>query len=240
MIKELLKTTVNRLLAPIGLRVYSTRAHGREDVQDILRTDTPIRIIVDAGANIGQSVEKFRAAFPEARIYAFEPVSSVYKRLLANTATLSQVECIHAALGSEVGSAKIHIRRHDTTHTLVEVGDAVAFEQVTVETINHFCANEKIPRIDLLKVDVEGFDLEVLKGSEELLHNHAIGFILVECGFTPGDGRHVLFDSIRDYLLPFGYQLFGIYDQQTEWDGEPRIRYANVCFALQTSGFNLV
>lgn len=236
MSKSLIKRVVNGMLSPLGLRVYSTRAHGREDMQDILRTGKPVHTVVDAGANVGQSVQKFRQAFPQAMIYAFEPVSSVYAKLLENAGHLKQVQCLQSALGSEVGPARINIRRHDTTHTLVDVDDALASEAVTVDTVDHFCARAKIPRIDLLKVDVEGFDLEVLKGGQGLLKSGAIEFVLVECGFTPGDARHVLFDSIRDYLSPFGFRLFGIYDQQLEWGGEPRIRYANACFALQPPG----
>jgi hypothetical protein len=55
--------------------------------------------------------------------------------------------------------------------------------------------------------------------------------VLAEVGFHPGDDRHVLFDHVRDYLVPFGFSVYGVYDQQLEWSGENRLRYANVCFA---------
>jgi FkbM family methyltransferase len=232
--KALLKGMVNGALAHVGLRVYSIHAHGREDVQDILRTELKVRTIIDAGANIGQSVGKFRRAFPSADIYAFEPVSSVFQRLLENTRGLEHVHLFPIALGSVAGKASIHLRAHDTTHTLVEVDDALSLESVDVETVDRVCQAQALSRIDLLKIDVEGFDLEVLKGAENMLRTSAVRFVLVECGFDPADERHVLFDSIRDYLQPFGYRLFGIYDQQLEWNGEPRIRYANACFTLQS------
>ncbi len=203
---------------------------------DILRSGVNVRVIIDAGANVGQSVLKFRSAFPYADIYSFEPVHSVFTRLSANTAGLDRIHLFQLALGATAGTASIHLRAHDTTHTLLAVDDALAEETIVVETIDRICRSYHLPSIDLLKIDVEGFDLEVLKGAEGMLRSEAVRLILVECGFTPGDARHVLFDAIRDYLHPFGYRLFGIYDQQPEWSGEHRIRFANVCFALQPKG----
>ena len=73
--------------------------------------------------------------------------------------------------------------------------------------------------IDFLKIDTEGVDLDVLKGGQSLLQSGAIPFILAEVGFHPNDDRKVLFDEVRHFLMPFGYHLFGIYDQNLEWTG---------------------
>ena len=87
-----------------------------------------------------------------------------------------------------------------------------------------------ISRIDLLKVDAEGFDMEVLRGADRMLSAGRVGAVICEIGFHPCDERFVLFDEVREFLLPRGFSLFGIYDQQPEWSGEKRICYANALF----------
>jgi len=230
--KKRLKGWVNGALEKaFGWKIYSVRAHGRDDVQDIKNTGSEILTIFDVGANIGQSVHKFKAGFPDSKIYSFEPVTRVFEQLKTNVADMTEVELFPCALGAAKGEATIHLGDHETTHSLIEGDRARGSETVPVDTVDSVCHRLGIERVDLLKIDVEGYDLEVLKGSVGLLEEGRIGFVLVECGFTPGDERHVLFDWIRDFLHPFGYRLFGIYDQQPEWSGEPKIRYANVCFS---------
>jgi hypothetical protein len=99
-----------------------------------------------------------------------------------------------------------------------------------VMTLDEFAKSERIWQIDLLKIDTEGYDLEVLRGATRLLAEGAIKFVIAEVGFSPGDNRHVLFDDVRSLLIPFGYRLFGIYNQQLERSGPRFIRYTDVCF----------
>src|SRR5262245_13201981 len=86
-VTQKLKKQVNKAHEnSMGVRIYSVRAHAREDCYDIKKTGGQIGIIFDVGANVGQSAQKFREAFPKARICCFEPVRSVFNKLTANTA----------------------------------------------------------------------------------------------------------------------------------------------------------
>ena len=84
-----------------------------------------------------------------------------------------------------------------------------------------------------MKIDTEGYDFEVLKGSAGMLRKGTVVFILIETGFSPDDSRHVYIGDMREYLNRFKYSILGIYDQALEWSGEKRLRYANVLFAHQ-------
>jgi len=187
-------------------------------------------MILDVGANVGQSARKFREAFPEATIHCFEPVRRVFDELVAHLRQDSRTVCHRIAMGSQAGTATIYLTPHSTTSSMIAPDDSVGSETVPVTTLSDFAEREAIAKVDLLKVDAEGFDLEVLRGAESLLRSERIKFVLVEVGFTPGDQRHVLFDEVRSLLAPFGFKLFGIYDQQVEWSGPRFIRFANVCF----------
>ena len=146
---------------------------------------------------------------------------------------LKRVYLHELAMGSQAGQAPINIRAQNSTHTLAPADDSLRQEMVAVQTVDRFVAAERIQRIDLLEIDSEGFDLEVVKGAEHSLRAGIIRFILFECGFTLGDTRVTPFDAIRDYLHPFGYRLFGIYDQKPDYGGAPMLRFADACFCLQ-------
>ena len=225
--RQLFKRQIERLF---HVKLYGTRVHGREDCADIAGCGAPITTILDVGANVGQSARKFREAFPESTIHCFEPVSHVFDELVANLSQDHRVTCHRTALGSAAGIATIYLTPHSTASSMIASDESTGSETVTVITLDGFAERESITDVDLLKIDAEGFDLEVLRGAERVLASERIKFILVEVGFSPGDHRHVLFDDVRSFLSLFGFKLLGIYDQQVEWSGPRFLRYANVCF----------
>ena len=109
-----------------------------------------------------------------------------------------------------------------------------ASESVRVTTVDAFASANAIDRIDLLKVDAEGHDLNVLRGAAAMLDGGRVAFVLAEVGFARAQPPHVLFDDVRDLLAAHRFAVFGIYDQQLEWSGENRLRYANACFCHES------
>lgn len=226
-----IKKPINKALEKtMGIRLYSVRAHGREDWYDIQKSGCRIETIFDVGANVGQSAHKFRGAFPKASIFCFEPVQSQFQELQNSVASDPHIKCFQLALGSTPGKGNIYLTDHSTTSSLIKPEYSRGSEEVQISTIESFCMEHGVERIDLLKVDTEGFDLEVLKGAASLLSSDCVTFVLVEVGFHPGDERHVLFDHIREFLMSYGFYVYGFYDQNLEWSGENRLRFANVCF----------
>lgn len=213
------------------VKVYSTRPHGRDDCNDIANSGMAIRTILDVGANDGSSSLKFHAGFPEALIHAFEPVSTTFETLASNVGTIQQIRCHQLAVGESSTTASIYVTQHSTTSSLIRPESSLREEVVAVTTVDAFAADQRLPKIDLLKIDTEGYDLNVLRGSRGMFAREAIHFVLVEVGFHRHDSRHVLFDDVRDLLEGSGFSVYGFYDQQLEWSGENRLRYANVCFA---------
>lgn len=105
------------------------------------------------------------------------------------------------------------------------------FEEINVDTVDLFCEQQGVDSIDLLKIDAEGFDLNVLRGAERSLRGGKIGFVLIEVGFTRTSEKHVSFSAIEGFLTDFGFELIGFYEQTPEWSGEIRLRFANVLYA---------
>lgn len=232
-----LKHVKRRLLRGVGhasnrkLFLFQTPRHGVDDLADIASFGAEPATILDVGANIGQSALRFRLAFPKARIISLEPVSATFSELQRRTADLD-VDCRRLALGPEAGRATIYLTELSVTNSLKRpaADELRGAEEIEVETLDGFVARNGLDAIDLLKIDAEGFDLDVIRSGARTLAAGRVRFILVEVGFNPGDPRHPLFDDMRAELTPHGFRLLGFYEQNLEWSGEPRLRYANALF----------
>lgn len=101
------------------------------------------------------------------------------------------------------------------TNTLVLESNSAArhsLVEVPVDTLDSFCAERRIQRVNLLKIDTEGYEMNVLKGSERLLKGNCVDFILAECEFFRRDGEpHGDFMEISRFLLPFGFHVVSFY-----------------------------
>jgi FkbM family methyltransferase len=151
-----------------------------------LKTSRPI--IFDIGANVGNYSKKLSENFPNVQIYSIEPHPNNFKRL--KELELSNVKPFELALGSQEGTVSLFDRNdselgseHSSLYKEVieDIHHQVTKEyKVELTTLDSFAKKEGIGRIDLLKIDTEGNELEVLKGAKELLEKNKIGFIHFE------------------------------------------------------------
>src|SRR5438552_11264717 len=190
------------------------------------------KIVFDVGANVGESAEAYVRHFPESRVFRFEPLLGTFEQRKRNVAGFPNVECFNFGLSSKAGN--VHMVYSPTQSnlssiTIPEPGKPTV--EVQVETLERFCKERAIARIDFLKIDTEGHDLEVLKGAERLLRSHSIGAVQVESAMSPLNKTHVDFQAFRDYLEPKRYYLFMLYDQTPESrNGKPNLRRTNPVF----------
>jgi hypothetical protein len=83
---------------------------------------------------------------------------------------------------------------------------------ISVRRLDGFCKIENISAIDLLKIDVEGNELSVLKGASGMIEENAIGAILLECDFNMDDKQHSYFFDIFDFLSEKNFCFHGLFD----------------------------
>lgn len=173
--------------------------------------------VFDVGANVGQSALTLSSTFPRARIHSFEPIPAAFDVLRSATAHLPSVTCVNSALAESAGTS--HLTFDVNATTLGTLSPEAPFLvrntpeasrrtiQVSVDTVDRFCAAQGIRHIDLLKIDTEGCDDRVLKGARGMLTEGAVTAILTEfynLGLPqqprPGD-----LVSAAQLLLPLGY-----------------------------------
>jgi FkbM family methyltransferase len=196
--------------------------------------------IIDGGMHHGQSAEKYMLAFPACRILGFEPEAANFQASQARLAPFGdRVRMFSIGLAGEDGSAELKVNSHDGTHSLLEIGDvshwdspATTLDRRTVETVtlDRFCGQEGLARIDVLKLDIQGGELAALKGAEGLLRRRAIGLIAAEVNFLPIYLGMPLFWDVAAYLRSLGYSLHGLFDLHHVLDGSGALRWADAIF----------
>jgi FkbM family methyltransferase len=157
-------------------------------LQDHIKQSNPI--LFDVGANIGTYTLSLSREFPYAEIYSFEPNVNTYDILRRNVK--DKAECINAGLGSEIKTGKIftYTESVESSHASIyrdvfkvfhgtEKIVGFDFEMITIDS---FCKQRGINKIDLLKIDTEGNELDVLKGSRKMLSEDRIKILQFEFG----------------------------------------------------------
>jgi FkbM family methyltransferase len=199
------------------------------------------RHIVDAGANVGQTAKAISMYFPNAVVYSFEPVSSTHRQLAQNLRGFPNVKCIPKALGEHAGRKAMLLRRCSETNTLAGspsraqdlTGES---EEVEIVTLDEFCSSRKVPDLDILKMDVQGWELNVLKGASRLLGANRIRFVYSEVGFTSSDPETQNFSVLNEFMEANGFTFSGFYEPfryggRREFLGFCNALYMNAAFS---------
>ena len=198
------------------------------------------RMIVDVGTNRGQFALVARRCFPQASILCFEPLSLPATRFRAVFAGDPLATLHEAAIGPEPGETTIHISRRDDSSSLLPItekqnalfpGTAEAgTAAVRVGPLREFVTEEQIEAPALLKLDVQGFELQALQGCESLLHLFA--HVYVECSFVELYAGQALADEVIAWLRNRGFKLRALYNPAQDKGG--RVVQADFLFARES------
>jgi hypothetical protein len=104
---------------------------------------------------------------------------------------------------------------------------------VAITTLDEFCGERAIPRIDFLKIDSQAYDLRILQGARKHLAEHRISFIVVEMLFAPLYSGKAYFHEVYGFLTGFGYQLVGLYAIHRSLAGD--VLWRDALFRCQTA-----
>jgi FkbM family methyltransferase len=172
-----------------GLGLLNPRSRAFSGEQAFIRQalrGTAAPIVFDVGANEGHWSAFALSANPGARIFAFEPHPRTYERLASR---LPGARCFAVGVGERAGVRTLHDYADGAGSGHASFVEGVietvhrreaALWQVVVATLDDLAAAEGVDRIDLLKVDVEGMELAVLRGAQRLLERGAVKRILFE------------------------------------------------------------
>jgi FkbM family methyltransferase len=196
---------------------------------DALPLRHDFRMVIDAGANRGQFTLYALARFPSADIIAFEPLPKARDHMARLFKEKVRVEVPPFALGETEGEVDIHVSGRDDSSSLLPIGgrqislfpgtEEVGTIRASLRTLDEVLANRQIPHPALLKVDVQGFELPVLRGAEQTLRS--LDQILVEASFIELYEGQALFPEVSHHLEERGFRLvsgrISTFDSSGRW-----------------------
>jgi len=190
------------------------------DLQGAVQESSPV--CFDIGANIGQTIRMLQHVFKVPRIYAFEPSSACFTQLENENFGMNTL--LHnLALGEVMCERQFN---HYATSTLDSFHQLSASEEnpfrewgietqstVSIITFDDFVQQHNVSRIDLLKTDTQGFDLQVLRGASGSFQSGIVQNVLVELNFLELYQDQDSAAEILTFLKTHGFGLVDMYEK---------------------------
>ncbi len=204
-------TIVANTLYPIERSMLSGMYDGRT-VKVIKKFVCPDAICFDIGANVGAiTLAIAQVLNASGHVYAFEPGPFLCQRLQTNLAlnpaVASRVSVHPIGIASQPGSLKWAEDMNNRGNAGLLNGEGL---EVPVTTLDQFCQQQSIARLNFIKVDVEGMEYEVFQGAATVLKTlRPILYFETLAGFIPIRGFNI-FEAIEQLLTDCGYTLYKI------------------------------
>jgi FkbM family methyltransferase len=170
--------------------------------------------VFDVGANKGDYAIAINTVLGErASIYSFEPSKPTFFELKKNTAKIPSIHLYNSGLSSKPQNLDLYYDNKGSGLASVYKRGLASIEmsekeEVSFTTLDIFCKENSIDRIDLLKMDVEGHELDILKGAEETLASGKIKSLQFEFGGCNIDSRTYFKDFHK--LLCNKYRIYRV------------------------------
>jgi FkbM family methyltransferase len=220
--------------------VYKTaREDGNDCMEDIKQifAEKSVGNIFDVGAHEGESAIAFGEAFPDAHIFSFEPSGETFPILLEKTKNLPNYSPVNCGLAEKPGPRLFHQSGHSCLNSFLPSGKEWPWKyhllqpnvELQCQSLDVFCAREGINDIGILKIDVQGAEMFVLKGASDLLKSESIKCIIAEVLFMDLYEGQTSFVEIFNHLTGCGFNFTGLYNHF--YDQSKRLRWCDALFA---------
>jgi len=172
--------------------------------------------IIDVGSNTGQfAIAAQKLIHPE-KIFCFEPVSRSFDKLLKNTKRINSIECRKVACGAGSSIGQINVNKHSQSSSILHRTNVhedafpseieLKMESIQIETLDDCLSNKLFNTPALLKIDVQGFESDVLEGSKRTLSS-SVEMIMIETSFKELYDGEKTFESINRLLASMNFAL---------------------------------
>jgi FkbM family methyltransferase len=202
------------LLARTGLEVRRRGAGPRRTLAEVLEhmraQSVAPATVIDVG--VASGTPELYAAFPDARLLLVEPLRE-YAPALEALRSERGAEVVQAAAGAEAGTVELTVHRVLACSSAIgeRTGDEadVTRRAVPVARVDALCAERGLPGPYVLKVDVEGFELDVVAGSEAILPETEV--VLLEVSLFRLNGANPQLGDVVCAMRERGYAVYDIY-----------------------------
>tara|TARA_B100000965_G_scaffold164206_2_gene136722 strand:+ start:19938 stop:20693 length:756 start_codon:yes stop_codon:yes gene_type:complete len=169
-------------------------------------------VIFDVGANKGQSIKRFKKIFPSCEIHAFEPINIEYENLNKIFKDDTSIHINNLALGDKKETKELLIAKRTGVSSFYKLNKNTEWlkirskqyqvseenfqnktQKTNIITLDDYLENKKIKKIDILKIDTQGYEDKVLDGSKKSFQDDLISSVETE----------IMFDNVYEKYLSF-------------------------------------
>jgi FkbM family methyltransferase len=209
-----------------------------EIIQKYLPTNP---IIVEAGAFDGRETQKMSALWPNGIIHAFEPVPAIFEKLTINTSHLKNVYRYPIALSDQTGTAQLYISEKKDkpgiptqANSLLKPKERLSISplifptkiEVPTTTLDDWAHDYHINHVDFLWLDLQGYELNVLKASPKTLKY--VKVIYTEVEFIEAYEDQYQYPQVKTWLEDNGFIMIG-----KDFSDKPTWFFGNALFIRQ-------
>lgn len=185
-----------------------------------LISNLDVRQCIDIGSNKGQFALLIRGVHPEAEIYAFEPLLKPFETLEKVFSEDTKFHCFNVAVGQDSSDTQINVSASNDSSSLLEITDLQveifpgtqkeSIETIAVRPLKNYIEKFKRNQNTLLKIDVQGYELEVLQASACYLSE--VRWVYVEASFKELYKDQAFAHEVITFLSSYNFRLTGVYN----------------------------
>ena len=225
--KKFIKKTINKLGFDIKRINPQIKRYNFDQLLKNKISNNPI--IIDVGANKGQSIEKYLKIFDKPIIHSFEPIKSEFDYMCSKFKNNKNIFLNNFALGDKTEDKEFNVtantgnssfnkinpgtdwlKLRSKQHNISEEGYVRSVQKVNVIRLDDYCKDNNISVIDFVKIDTQGYEDKVLEGSLNSIKQNKIKAIVTEIMFDNVYNKYFSFSDIEKFIIPHNFRMVGI------------------------------
>lgn len=180
--------------------------------------------IFDVGAHMGETSLLFNELFPKAKIFSFEPFERSFEEMRKKVQNIKNIRAFNYGLSNFSGTTLLNSNKSSATNSLLETDEryenswgkgllsTVEKVQTHFKTFDAVVEEQKINKVQILKLDVQGAEHYVIDGAKHSIKQGIVDVIYTEIITQPTYKGQKRFDEILKLYYDLGYQVHNLYN----------------------------
>jgi len=226
-----MKKIVKYLINKVGYDLKKIHSEEKQiDFDDLLKDKVSKNpLIIDVGGNKGKSIEKYLKIFDQPIIHSFEPIETDFEYMHDKFNKNENIILNNFALGDKIEEKNFNITINSGNSSFNQINPSTkwlkvrakqfktteknyvtSIQRVKIKKLDDYIQKNNIDKVDLLKIDTQGYEDKVLKGAEKTIKNKKIKAIVTEIIFDNIYDKHFSFSDIEKFIVPYDFRMVGI------------------------------